>query len=63
MNQKVTVIPAKEPAQSGNGSTAGCKRVAAYCRVSTDSLEQINSYNAQKTITRSTLQHAQIGSW
>ena len=48
MNQNVTVIPAKEPAQSGNGSTAGCKRVAAYCRVSTDSLEQINSYNAQK---------------
>lgn len=49
MNQNVTVIPAKEPAQSSNGSTAGCKRVAAYCRVSTDSLEQINSYNAQKT--------------
>lgn len=49
MNQNVTVIPAKEPTQSSTGSTAGCKRVAAYCRVSTDSLEQINSYNAQKT--------------
>lgn len=49
MNQNVTVIPAKEPAQSSNGGTTGCKRVAAYCRVSTDSLEQINSYNAQKT--------------
>ena len=40
MNSNVTVIPASE-------SKPGILRVAAYCRVSTDSEEQINSYKNQ----------------
>ena len=44
---KVTVIPAKPQTETAkkNGSV---KRVAAYCRVSTDEDEQLNSYEVQK---------------
>ena len=48
--RKVTVIPAKKPMTAA--TVAGQKkrlRVAAYCRVSTDTEEQLNSYEAQKT--------------
>ena len=48
--RKVTVIPAKKPVTATK--VAGRKkrlRVAAYCRVSTDTEEQLNSYEAQKT--------------
>ena len=45
--RKVTIIPAApkrvEPGKSANQKL----RVAAYCRVSTDSEEQINSYKNQ----------------
>jgi len=41
----VTVIPAKDFSQLNGKSHK--KRVAAYCRVSTDSEEQMTSYNAQ----------------
>ena len=45
--RKVTIIPAA-PKQVESGRAANQKlRVAAYCRVSTDSEEQINSYKNQ----------------
>ena len=62
MNQNVTVIPAKEPAQSGNGNTAGCKRVAIAGSAQTVS-NRSTATTRKKPITRSTLQRAQIGSW
>lgn len=45
--RKVTIIPAN-PKRAEPGKPANQKlRVAAYCRVSTDSEEQINSYKNQ----------------
>ena len=45
--RKVTIIPAT-PKSIEPGKTSHHKlRVAAYCRVSTDSEEQINSYKNQ----------------
>ena len=45
--RKVTIIPATpKRMESGNASRQKL-RVAAYCRVSTDSEEQINSYKNQ----------------
>ena len=42
-------IPASNPSRTvGSARRHGRLRVAAYCRVSTDSEEQINSYTAQK---------------
>lgn len=42
-------IPATNPRPTAGGPRSGGRqRVAAYCRVSTDSEEQINSYTAQK---------------
>ncbi len=42
-------IPATNPRPTAGGPRrGGGQRVAAYCRVSTDSEEQINSYTAQK---------------
>jgi len=45
---KVTVIPASKSVLENDTIRSRRLRVAAYCRVSTDSEEQINSYNAQK---------------
>lgn len=45
---KVITIPAR-PEMSGGKTTQRQKRVAAYCRVSTDEEEQLSSYEAQKT--------------
>lgn len=48
LERRVRVIPATRPANRPNGPRrAGKQRVAAYCRVSTDSEEQLNSYAAQ----------------
>ena len=45
----VRCIPATKPrASAGRNGQHGKQRVAAYCRVSTDNEEQINSYTAQK---------------
>ena len=45
---KVQIIEAqKEKIDRSTGKIINKMRVAAYCRVSTDSEEQINSYNAQ----------------
>ena len=43
---QVTVIPAK-PKDDANALQRKFKRVAAYCRVSTDDDEQLTSYEAQ----------------
>lgn len=49
LERRVRVIPATRPADRPNGPRCGGKqRVAAYCRVSTDSEEQLNSYAAQR---------------
>lgn len=48
LERRVRVIPATRPANRPSGPRrAGKQRVAAYCRVSTDSEEQLNSYAAQ----------------
>ena len=48
--RKVRIIPAsRKTAEAERKGKSGVKRVAAYCRVSTDSEEQISSYTAQKT--------------
>jgi len=46
--RKVTVIPATKPLNEPAKQKQRKLRVAAYCRDSTDSEEQLNSYNAQK---------------
>ena len=48
LERKVHVIPATWPAPASGPCRGGRQRVAAYCRVSTDSEEQLNSYDAQK---------------
>lgn len=48
LERRVRVIPATRSTPSLRGPRQGRQRVAAYCRVSTDSEEQINSYEAQK---------------
>ena len=48
--KRIQVIPATKSAGSENGlrRSDGILRAAAYCRVSTDKEEQLNSYEAQK---------------
>ena len=48
LERKVHIIPATRPAPASGPRRSGRQRVAAYCRVSTDSEEQLNSYDAQK---------------
>ena len=49
LQRRVRIIPATRPTNRPNAPRRGGKqRVAAYCRVSTDSEEQLNSYAAQK---------------
>ena len=49
LERRVRVIPATRPANRPSGPRrSGKQRVAAYCRVSTDSEEQFTSYTAQK---------------
>ena len=48
LERRVRVIPATRSTPGARGPRQGRQRVAAYCRVSTDSEEQINSYEAQK---------------
>ena len=49
LQRRVRVIPATKQAHTAVPRRSGKQRVAAYCRVSTDSEEQLNSYAAQKT--------------
>ena len=48
LERKVRIIPTTKPAPASGPRRSGKQRVAAYCRVSTDSEEQLNSYAAQK---------------
>lgn len=49
MNKEVKIIKGEVGLRRTNGGvTRNLKRVAAYCRVSTDSEDQLNSYNSQK---------------
>ena len=48
LERRVRVIPATKTPETLRAARDGKKRVAAYCRVSTDSEEQLNSYEAQK---------------
>lgn len=48
-DMKVTVIPASKSVIESAELKSRKMRVAAYCRVSTDSEEQLNSYETQKT--------------
>ena len=48
LERRVRVIPATKKLTEAGSSRRGKQRVAAYCRVSTDSEEQLNSYEAQK---------------
>ena len=47
--RRVRVIPATKAPETLRKAQDGKMRVAAYCRVSTDSEEQLNSYEAQKS--------------
>ena len=47
INPVVTLIPAKHKASSLSNLGISVTRVAAYCRVSTDEEEQLNSYATQ----------------
>ena len=49
LERRVRVIPATKTQGTIHSTHDGKKRVAAYCRVSTDSEEQLNSYEAQKS--------------
>ena len=61
--RRVRVIPATKNAASPSGQRNGKRRVAAYCRVSTDSEEQLNSYEAQKTYYTKKSKRIQTGRW
>lgn len=47
VSKSVTVIPARKHARKGVDEEKPKLRVAAYCRVSTDSDEQATSYDTQ----------------
>ena len=48
MARSITVIPVKESMMQENGQNIVCKKkVAAYCRVSTEQEEQLSSYENQ----------------
>ena len=49
LERRVRLITATRPTTTRGPRRSGRQRVAAYCRVSTDSEEQLNSYAAQKT--------------
>ena len=49
LDRRVRVIPVTKTQGAIYSTHDGKKRVAAYCRVSTDSEEQLNSYEAQKS--------------
>jgi DNA invertase Pin-like site-specific DNA recombinase len=47
--RKIRIIPATKPVSVPGRASGSKQRVAAYCRVFTDSEEQLTSYAAQKT--------------
>ena len=60
----ITVLPARKNASSTNKDEENPKlRVAAYCRVSTDSDEQATSYDAQIEHYTNSSTVIRTGSW
>ena len=45
--RRIHIIPATKPTTAPGHASGQRQRVAAYCRVSTDSEEQLTSYTAQ----------------
>ena len=52
LERKVHIIPATKSAPTSGPRRSGKQRVAAYCRVSTDSEEQLNSYEIGRASCR-----------
>ena len=64
LERTVHRIPASRSNVAGNKTRLhGRQRVAAYCRVSTDSEEQINSYTAQKAYYTQKIEESPDGNW
>ena len=63
LERRVRVIPATKAPETLRKAQDGKMRVAAYCRVSTDSEEQLNSYEAQKSYYTQKIQDSRIGKW
>ena len=56
--RRVRVIPATKEPETLRKNQNGKMRVAAYCRVSTDSEEQLNSYETQKSYYTEKIQNS-----
>ena len=64
LERTVHRIPASRSNVASNKTRLhGRQRVAAYCRVSTDSEEQINSYTAQKAYYTQKIEESPVGNW
>ena len=63
LERRVREIPPTRNPEELLRNYDGKMRVAAYCRVSTDSEEQLNSYEAQKTYYTQKIQTTLIGRW
>ena len=64
MNTKVKLIKASNTgARNRNALHLDLKRVAAYCRVSTDSKDQLESYKSQVDYYTNLIKIIRIGLW
>lgn len=63
LERRVRVIPATKAPETLRKAQDGKMRVAAYCRVSTDSEEQLNSYEAQKSYYTQKIQDSPDWEW
>ena len=61
--RRIRIIPATKPASAPGRASGSKQRVAAYCRVSTDSEEQLTSYTAQKAYYTQKSLRILIGRW
>lgn len=63
LERRVHMIPATKKITDPRSSPHGKRRIAAYCRVSTNNKEQLNSYEAQKVYYTRKSKKTRIGSW
>ena len=63
LERRVRMIPATKDLAAQGTAGSHKKRVAAYCRVSTDSDEQLTSYQAQKASYTEKSRRIPIGRW
>jgi site-specific DNA recombinase len=63
VSKNVTVIPARKHTRKSKDEEKPKLRVAAYCRVSTDSEEQATSYDTQIEHTPPTYKGTPTGCW